>query len=217
MKTIAVFGASGLTASECVYQALANGDTVVGLTRNPSNLVIPKGSGGSKAGEPLTNPNLTLIGGDVTKMADVEKVFSAAGKVDGVVVALGGKTSDVGDTMLRDGTANVLAAMKANDVKRVAVVTSIGTGDSEKQAPFFFKILMMTVRFNDNQGTCFCILRGCVAFSLLILLFALAGHEEDLCRQKRPRKGCCRKWLGILHCPSGWFDGRSSHWRHQCD
>lgn len=33
MKTIAVFGASGLTASECVYQALKNGDNVVGLTR----------------------------------------------------------------------------------------------------------------------------------------------------------------------------------------
>lgn len=33
MKTIAVIGASGLTASECVYQALQNGDNVVGLTR----------------------------------------------------------------------------------------------------------------------------------------------------------------------------------------
>lgn len=33
MKTIAVFGASGLTASECVYQALQNGDSVIGLTR----------------------------------------------------------------------------------------------------------------------------------------------------------------------------------------
>ena len=33
MKTIAVFGASGLTASECVYQALKDGDKVVGLTR----------------------------------------------------------------------------------------------------------------------------------------------------------------------------------------
>jgi hypothetical protein len=30
---IAVFGASGLTGAECVYQALQNGDTVVGLTR----------------------------------------------------------------------------------------------------------------------------------------------------------------------------------------
>ena len=33
MKTIAVFGSSGLTASECIYQAIQNGDTVVGLTR----------------------------------------------------------------------------------------------------------------------------------------------------------------------------------------
>ena len=33
MKTIAVFGASGLTGQECVYQALKNGDTVIGLTR----------------------------------------------------------------------------------------------------------------------------------------------------------------------------------------
>jgi len=33
MKTIAVIGASGLTAQECVYQALKNGDTVIGLTR----------------------------------------------------------------------------------------------------------------------------------------------------------------------------------------
>lgn len=138
MKTIAVFGASGLTASECVYQALENGDSVVGLTRNPSKLVIPKGSGGANAGNPLDNPNLTLIAGDVTKKANVDKVFDAA-KIDGVVVALGGKTSDVGETMLTDGTKNVIAAMKEKGVKRLAVVTSIGAGDSEQQAPFFFK------------------------------------------------------------------------------
>jgi len=143
MKTIAVIGASGLTASECVYQALQDGDTVIGLTRNPANLVIPKGSGGDDAGKPLTDDKLTCIGGDVTNAADVAKVFEA-GDVDGVVVALGGKTSDVGDTMLTDGTKNVIAAMKEKGVKRLSVVTSIGAGDSKDQAPFFFKILMMT-------------------------------------------------------------------------
>ena len=35
--------------------------------------------------------------------------------------------------------------MKKYDVKRVAVVTSIGAGDSKDQAPFMFKMLMMTV------------------------------------------------------------------------
>jgi nucleoside-diphosphate-sugar epimerase len=143
MKTIAVFGASGLSASECVYQALKNGDNVVGLTRNPDKLVIPKGSGGADAEKPLTDPKLTMIAGDVTKQADVDKVFAAA-KIDGVVVALGGKTKDVGTSMLTEGTSNVINAMKANNVKRIAVVTSIGAGDSESQAPFFFKVLMWT-------------------------------------------------------------------------
>lgn len=169
MKTIAVVGASGLLASECVYQALKNGDSVVALTRNPSNLKIPQGSGGAEAGNTLTDPNLTLIGGSVTNPSDVAKMFE--GQVDGVIVALGGKTSEVGDTMLTDGTTNVINAMKENNVKRLSVVTSIGAGDSKDQAPFFFKILMMTAMkkiFTDknnqenvvmNSGLEYCIVR----------------------------------------------------------
>eukprot|EP00979_Chaetoceros_neogracilis_P019010 scaffold11600_cov256-Chaetoceros_neogracile.AAC.12 len=170
MKTIAVFGASGLASSECVYQALKNGDTVIGLARTPSNLVIPAGSGGDKAGQPLVDDKLIMIKGDVTNAADVAKVFEA-GKIDGVIVGLGGKTADVGETMLTDGTNVIMSAMKQNDVKRVAVITSIGAGDSKDQAPFFFKILMATAMkkiFTDknNQeeavkksGLEFCIIR----------------------------------------------------------
>lgn len=153
MKTIAVVGASGLTASECVYQALQNGDNVVGLTRNPANLKIPKGSGGADADKLLTDPKLTMIAGDVTKKADVDKIFEK--DIDGVIVALGGKTSDVGETMLTDGTKNVIDAMKEKGVKRLAVVTSIGAGDSENQAPFFFKVLMWTAMkkiFTDKNN-----------------------------------------------------------------
>ena len=79
----------------------------------------------------------------------------AGGDVSGVVVALGGKTSDVGPTMLTDGTRNVIEACVANGVKRISVVTSIGAGDSEGQAPFFFKVLMMTVMrsiFEDKNN-----------------------------------------------------------------
>lgn len=154
MKTIAVFGASGLTSSECVYQALKNGDTVIGLARTPENLVVPAGSGGSSAGSPLTDDKLTMIKGSVTNPDDVAKVF-AAGKVDGVIVGLGGKTKDVGETMLTDGTNVIMDEMKKNDVKRIAVVTSIGAGDSKDQAPFAFKILMSTVMkkiFNDKNN-----------------------------------------------------------------
>lgn len=143
MKTIAVIGASGLTASECVYQGLKEGDTIIGLTRNPSNVRVPKGSGGSDADKPLTDPNLVMIGGDVTNASDVAKVFEGR-TIEGVIVALGGKTADVGETMLTDGTNVIIDAMKKNGCSRLSVVTSIGAGDSENQAPFFFKILMMT-------------------------------------------------------------------------
>ena len=70
----------------------------------------------------------------------------------GVIVALGGKTADVGETMLTDGTACVIEAMKKTDVKRVAVVTSIGAGDSENQAPFFFKVTMLMVGSEDGRA-----------------------------------------------------------------
>lgn len=169
MKTIAVFGASGLVGSETVFQALEDGDNVVGLTRNPSNLKVPAGSGGDAAGNALENPNLTMIAGDVTKKSDVDKVFEM--DIDGCVIALGGKTSEVGDTMLTDGTNNIIAAMKEKGVKRVSVVTSIGAGDSENQAPFFFKVLMWTAMkkiFVDknnqeeaifNSGLDYCVVR----------------------------------------------------------
>ena len=95
-----------------------------------------------------------MIGGSVTNPSDVAKVFETT-PIDGVIVGLGGKTSDVGDTMLTDGTINIMNAMKEKGVKRIAVITSIGAGDSKDQAPFFFKILMATAMkkiFNDKNN-----------------------------------------------------------------
>mmetsp|Transcript_10341 Transcript_10341/g.17789 ORF Transcript_10341/g.17789 Transcript_10341/m.17789 type:complete len:293 (+) Transcript_10341:145-1023(+) len=151
---IAVFGGSGATGSEAIFQALAQGYEVVTLARTPSKVTIPPGSGGEEmTGKPFNNPKLTIIQGDVTNAADVAKVISAG--TTGVVVSLGGKTKDVGETMLTTGTGNVISAMKAAGVKRVAVVTSIGAGDSSGQAPIVFKLLMMTVMkkvFNDKNN-----------------------------------------------------------------
>lgn len=47
--------------------------------------------------------------------------------------------------MLEDGTKNIIAAMKANGVTKVAVVTTIGAGDSMDQAPWAFRLLMSNV------------------------------------------------------------------------
>eukprot|EP00308_Calcidiscus_leptoporus_P001828 CAMPEP_0119373592 /NCGR_PEP_ID=MMETSP1334-20130426/26172_1 /TAXON_ID=127549 /ORGANISM="Calcidiscus leptoporus, Strain RCC1130" /LENGTH=288 /DNA_ID=CAMNT_0007391409 /DNA_START=45 /DNA_END=911 /DNA_ORIENTATION=- len=148
MCSVAVFGASGGTGSEAVLQALERGEEVTCLVRDRNKLVAPRTAAGFTAGAPLLpaagSEKLTVTQGSVTARGDVDAVF--AGKdVTGVVVALGGKTSDVGPTMLQDGTANIVSACKQYGVKRISIVTTIGAGDSMDQAPWAFRLLMMTV------------------------------------------------------------------------
>mmetsp|Transcript_33902 Transcript_33902/g.85335 ORF Transcript_33902/g.85335 Transcript_33902/m.85335 type:complete len:305 (-) Transcript_33902:518-1432(-) len=150
---IVVIGGTGATGAECVVQALKRGAKVTVLARTPSKMAQPPGSGGEAEGQPISDPNLTVVQGTVTSAADVAKVITA--ETTGVVIALGGKSKDVGKTMLTDGSLNVINAMKAAGVARVAVVTSIGAGDSADQAPFVFKILMSTVMrsiFTDKNN-----------------------------------------------------------------
>jgi nucleoside-diphosphate-sugar epimerase len=145
-STIAIFGGSGQTGRECVYQALKANHKVVVLARDPSKIKIPPGSGGALADQPLIDKNLHIVQGDVTDPATVDAVFDKHKDITGVIVALGGRTKDVGPTMLSRGTQNIVNAMKAKSkAKRISVLTVIGTGDSAGQAPLKFKILMHTV------------------------------------------------------------------------
>jgi nucleoside-diphosphate-sugar epimerase len=127
-----------------VLQALEQrGQDVTVLVRDRSRLLAPRTLGDSTAGSAFGD-RVKVTQGTVTKQGDVDAVFEGQ-DVTGVVVALGGKTSDVGKTMLQDGTANIIKAMLANGVKRISVVSTIGAGDSMEQAPWAFRLLMMTV------------------------------------------------------------------------
>lgn len=146
MATIAVFGGTGQTGRECVYQALKGEHKVVVLARDPSKMRIPPGSGGYLAEKPLVDKNLHILQGDVTDQASVDQVFEKHPDISGVIVVLGGKTKDVGPTMLSDGTRNIINSMRSKSkAKRIAALTVIGTGDSAGQAPLKFKLLMHTV------------------------------------------------------------------------
>lgn len=75
--------------------------------------------------------------------------------IDSVIVALGGRTSSVGASMLTDGTRNIVNSMKKFGVKKVSLVTSIGTGDSLSMAPLSFRMLIYTVMrksFKDKNN-----------------------------------------------------------------
>ena len=45
MSTVVVFGGTGKTGAECVYQALEAGNKVVVLARSPEKMIYPEGSG----------------------------------------------------------------------------------------------------------------------------------------------------------------------------
>ena len=75
MKSIAVFGATGKTGKEAVYQALKKGYKVVALARDPSKLLYPRGSTPEKGDVPFVDPNLTVFKGSVTDPASVRQVF----------------------------------------------------------------------------------------------------------------------------------------------
>lgn len=58
--SIAVFGGTGKTGSECVFQALNAGSKVTVLARDPSKLRVPLGSGGKLGGTALFHSNLKV-------------------------------------------------------------------------------------------------------------------------------------------------------------
>jgi nucleoside-diphosphate-sugar epimerase len=149
VSTIAVFGASGGTGSEVVLQAMERGEKVSCLVRDRRNLEAPRSVNGLREGSmvgfsPSTNDMMSVTEGTVLNRADVDEVFEGK-NVTGVVVVIGGKTRQVGPTLLQDGTTHIIAACKAYGVKRISVVSTIGAGDSMDQAPWTFKILMNTV------------------------------------------------------------------------
>jgi len=93
---------------------------------------------------PTTNDNMVRTVGSVLNRADVDAVFEG-NDISGVVVALGGKTREVGLTLLQDSTTHIIAACKAHGVKRISVISTVGAGDSMDQAPWTFKLLMNTM------------------------------------------------------------------------
>ena len=152
VNTIAVFGASGRTGSEVVLQALERGEKVSCLVRDRTRLKAPRdhpGLGLQKNSmmnfSPTTNDNIVhRTEGSVLNREDVDDVFEG-NDITGVVVALGGKTREVGLTLLQDGTTHIIAACQKYGVKRITVVSTIGAGDTMDQAPWTFKILMKTM------------------------------------------------------------------------
>jgi putative NADH-flavin reductase len=106
---IAVFGASGKTGILIVYQALNQGHQVTAFARQPSKVTIQ-------------HKNLRVIQGDILEF---EKVKMAVEGQDAILCALG-VDKNKPNTMLSDGTKNILDTMESSGVKRFICMSSAG-------------------------------------------------------------------------------------------
>jgi putative NADH-flavin reductase len=126
---LAVFGATGSVGREVVAQALAVGDAVTALVREQPT---PGGIDGRVA----------VVVGDVTDPATVSRVVAGS---DAVVSALGHAKGSPNDVLVR-ATANVIAAMRADGVDRLVVLSSFAVADAADRPGLFYRAARILLR-----------------------------------------------------------------------
>jgi uncharacterized protein YbjT (DUF2867 family) len=137
MKALVV-GASGGMGRAMARALRAAGHHVRLLARDPSSL------------DPAISD---IITGDVMDAATVARAVAG---MDMVFVTLGvtrGKAT--APDVCATGTANVIAAMQAEGIRRLLVVTSMGLGSSARHTPLLFRILFATIlkaQFDDKKA-----------------------------------------------------------------
>ncbi len=128
-SNIIVFGASGKTGILIVYQALNQGHQVTAFARQPSKVTIE-------------HKNLRIIRGDVL---DYDKVKEAVQGHDVVLCALG-VDKNKPNTVISDGTRNILKAMESTGVKRFICMSSAGILGND--GGFWFGKIIMPLFLN---------------------------------------------------------------------
>src|SRR5437870_10522259 len=133
-----IFGATGGTGRHLIEQALAQGHHVTAFARSPEKVTTQ-------------HPNLKVVKGD---MLDYESVAAAMPGHDAVLSALGVYLFKK-NTVLSDGTRNIIQAMEAHGVKRFICESSLGIADSRDQmslfAEFVFYPLLLRHFFPDKE------------------------------------------------------------------
>jgi putative NADH-flavin reductase len=112
---ITIFGATGATGTCLVQQALAVGDQVTAVVRDPARLAIPAGR------------QLEVVTADVLDSAAISPAVEGS---DAVISAVGPGTG--ASTLRQDSTRAIIAAMHKTGARRLLIVSgSIVADDGE--------------------------------------------------------------------------------------
>jgi putative NADH-flavin reductase len=138
MKVLVV-GSTGGTGLELLEQGLEQDHEVTAFARRPEAVT-------------LKHPKLRVRQGDVLDYASLETAVEGQ---DAVLSALGVRRLGK-NTILSDGTRNVIQAMQKKGVRRLVVESSLGVGDSAGQLGplhnFFLLPLILRRIFQDKEA-----------------------------------------------------------------
>ncbi|UOQ76198.1 SDR family oxidoreductase [Hymenobacter sp. 5516J-16] len=141
MKRIALFGGSGLTGQQFLPLALAQGYSVRALARNPASI-------------PQQSAQLEVIPGDVLNAADVARTLQGTD----VVVSLFGQVKNSPKDVQTRGTANIVAAMQEQGIRRIISLSGGGLPYPADQPKLADKLIRGIMRLavphvlTDAQG-----------------------------------------------------------------
>lgn len=128
MARLAVIGATGGIGQWVVKHALAGGHhDVSALVRDPSKVTE-------------ASDRLTLFRGDVTDSSTLGPWLEGA---DMVISCLG--TRRFTPPIVAEGTRNVVAAMEQAGLRRIAMISSVGIGDSKQQGVRTSRVFMYAI------------------------------------------------------------------------
>lgn len=132
---VIVFGASGRTGSELVRQALERGHHVTAFIR------------GRVEQHGVWHVRLRVMPGNVLDAASVAAAIPVGTEADAVVfLALGARRGEPkGHSLLREGTANVLAAMRAAGVSRIVSMSAASFRDARDPPPLLRQRLLLAL------------------------------------------------------------------------
>jgi len=125
MKVLVV-GAAGKTGRAVVERAVQEGNEVTAFVH-------------SAGGYDVSGVEVRV--GDATDMAAMEAAITGQ---DAVIDTVGGKTPYRHTTLEASVAATIVAAMQRHGVRRLAVTSMVGEGDSAANTPFYVKIALAT-------------------------------------------------------------------------
>ncbi len=133
-----MFGSTGGTGRATLHALLAAGHEVTAFARNPTNLPAAA--------------SLRGIRGDVMNAADVagavrgnEAVIVTLGNSQNPFALLLGARRTTPADVCETGTRHIVAAMQAQGITRLLVVSAFGIGDTRARMPLAFKLFYRTV------------------------------------------------------------------------